>query len=490
MSLPTPSRVQWARRLDMLTVILLALVALVLLAGGMRVRLAGLRLSISSPERLVAAAVLIQLLRHWLVRSPSAWQAARDAARQLVRSEAWQASVPAWLWTRVSIFVVAYLAVALFGYGAPPPWRVSSNEFLNLPARWDSGWYLGIAQQGYQWDRRIIGQQNVAFFPGYPMVVGGLARLFAVRPVSLTESSGDRHSAASWEQTKLTWLGAGLSLIAMLTGLIYLFRLTRGRWGPEAAAGAVLLASTYPFAIFYNAVYTEALFLASAIGAVYHFERREYGRATVWGIMAGACRPNGCVLSIPLAILAVEHAVRLAKAGGTARADIVRELAKGLSCAAMPGVAMLAFTAYLYALSGRWFLWLEAHAAWGRTYQAVDELFQDRFDAIARDGIYNYSQNAPYEILNAVPVVVMLLLVPLVWRRLGLAYAAFLAVNLVPPLASGGFLSMGRVTSVMFPIFMYVATVASSRQLTVLAACSMAFQGLIAALFFTWRPLF
>jgi hypothetical protein len=197
-------------------------------------------------------------------------------------------------------------------------------------------------------------------------------------------------------------------------------------------------------------------------------------------------------LSVPLAVIAVEHTLRAMRTSpdGLSWRQAAPGLARGLACAAMPGAAMLAFTAYLYGISGRWFLWLEAHGAWGRTYQAVDQLFEDRFDAIAREGFYQYSQNAPYEVLNAAPVVLMLLLVPLVWRRLGTAFAVFLVVNLVPPLASGGFLSMGRVTSVMFPVFIYLGAALSARHLTVVAACGMAFQGLVAALFFTWRPLF
>lgn len=467
------------------------LLVLVVATGGIRLRLGEFRVSISSADRLLLGVVLLQVVRHWLQRRPSAWDTARQGLRRLLTSDEWRATMPAWLWTRVTVFLVAYLAVTLFGYGAPPQWRVSANEFLNLPARWDSGWYMGIAQQGYHWDRRIAGQQNVAFFPGYPLALRVLARAFGVRPVAMSETAVDFHSAAAWEQTKLAWLGAGLSLGALLVGLLYLFRLTRERWGPEAASSAVLLAATYPFAVFYNAVYTEALFLAAALGAFYHFGHRRYVWAAVWGAVAGAARPNGCLLSVPLAVMAVEGALRQARAetGGSWRAAWP-ELTRAMLAASMPGVAMLAFTTYLYTLSGRWFLWLEAHGAWGRTYQAVDQLFTDRFEVLAQEGLYNYSQNAPYEILNAVPVVLMLLLVPLMWRRIGLAAAVFVVVNLVPPLSSGGFLSMGRVSSVMFPVFMYLGSVLPARHVAVAGACGMALQALVAALFFTWRPLF
>ena len=61
----------------------------------------------------------------------------------------------------------------LLGY-APntPPWRIYDNDFLNLPARWDTGWYLGVAIDGYSCQPSLANrQQNIAFFPVYPMLM-------------------------------------------------------------------------------------------------------------------------------------------------------------------------------------------------------------------------------------------------------------------------------------------------------------------------------
>ena len=35
--------------------------------------------------------------------------------------------------------------------------------------------------------------------------------------------------------------------------------------------------AAYPFALFFGALYTESLFLLAAVGAFYHFRRREFG---------------------------------------------------------------------------------------------------------------------------------------------------------------------------------------------------------------------
>jgi hypothetical protein len=40
------------------------------------------------------------------------------------------------------------------------------HDLVNLPLRWDAGWYISVARIGYMWTPRDVGrQQNVAFFP-------------------------------------------------------------------------------------------------------------------------------------------------------------------------------------------------------------------------------------------------------------------------------------------------------------------------------------
>jgi hypothetical protein len=60
----------------------------------------------------------------------------------------------------------------------------------------------------------------------------------------------------------------------------------------------------------------------------------------------------------------------------------------------------------------------------------------------------------------------------------------------VPSLASGGWLSVGRATSVLFPVFLWLGEVIPARHRHVWVGGFMALQAFAAALFFTWRPLF
>ena len=79
----------------------------------------------------------------------------------------------------------------------------------------------------------------------------------------------------------------------------------------------------------------------------------------------------------------------------------------------------------------------------------------------------------------------------LIWpvtRRLGVAYGALVAINLAVPLALGGAISIGRLTATMFPLFLWLAAAIPERRLGVWVLLFAVGQGLMAVLFYTWRP--
>ena len=92
-----------------------------------------------------------------------------------------------------------------------------------------------------------------------------------------------------------------------------------------------------------------------------------------------------------------------------------------------------------------------------------------------------------------VQLIAVLFVLTTVWpigRRIGLPYAAMILVNMVTPLLMGGLLSMGRVTSVLFPLFIWLGLAIPARQRTSWLAAFAMLQALLAGVFFTWRPLY
>jgi hypothetical protein len=155
----------------------------------------------------------------------------------------------------------------------------------------------------------------------------------------------------------------------------------------------------------------------------------------------------------------------------------------------MPGIGVLLFSAFAWQLTGHPLAWAEGQAAWGRQYNGLSSLVSQRADWLWHGGLYAYTSQAPGDLVNALGALFVLATVWPVARRLGTAYAVFILVNILPPLAAGGFLATGRFSSVLFPSFAWLGSVVPARHRAAWIASFMAVQAFFAALFYTWRPI-
>jgi hypothetical protein len=97
---------------------------------------------------------------------------------------------------------------------------------------------------------------------------------------------------------------------------------------------------------------------------------------------------------------------------------------------------------------------------------------------------------ALYDSLYGVTALAFTAAIPFVWRRFGAAYGVFMLVNLYLPLSSGAFEGLGRYCSVLFPAFIWLASIRSRFVYTSLVVVFALFYTLGLALFSTVRPLF
>ena len=248
----------------------------------------------------------------------------------------------------------------------------------------------------------------------------------------------------SYERYYVWHLAAGLvvALAAFLWGLAYyVYRLAREDLDDRSATSAVLLLCAFPFAVFYGAPYSESLFLLATVAAFFHARQSEWGVACVWGALAGLTRPNGFVLCIPLALLALRARARSPRAW--------------LAVAAPLG-GLAAFSLYLLAHTGNPLAWLDAHAAWGRSISATDMLLAFPLEFRSGEVLYNGTLGEPLRWLDGGAAILALALVVPLTRRLGWAYGSWIVVNLALAIGSGGLLSVGRVVSTLFPLFIYL----------------------------------
>lgn len=465
---------KWATALDVFAVAMGLIALSVAIGGGFRVWMFDARLSVMDWWRPALWSVVAVAIRHAVVRHDPLPQHVWRATLEWWRSPDRGVVLPLHLVSRLGALIIGFLGVILVGF--PPEaanrWKIYNNDFLDLPARWDTGWYLGIATEGYRYIANAPEnyQQNIAFFPAFPMLMRYLAVLLGRQTV---------------------WVGVAISIVAFYLAMTYFLRFARLMLKDEQqAVTAVALLAMYPFALFFSTAYTEGLFLLTVIATVYHFHQRQWVRAFVWGVVSGLTRPNGSLLSIVLALMAIAPLWDAARKRVTMPADGWGSLIRKIVVAGAPGYGMLLFSAYIYTLTGNPFMWTRQNIAWGRVYRGLDSIVSDRVDFIAANGLYSYASTQTIDFFYAVFVALAVVAVWPVFRRFGVAYAAFILITILPPMAAGGMLSMGRVTSVLFPVFLWLGGAIPDRHRVAWITAFAVLQSFVAVMFFTWRPLY
>ena len=224
------------------------------------------------------------------------------SARHDLRGALRWSAPPAVAWVLASLLTWLVARASDVAY-----WTAAGRE------RWDSTHYLSISRDGYEMFRCLdrpgyaeagfpdVICGNVAWFPGYPMVV---------RMVSATGLSYDTAAIVVSE----------LALLGMFVALWWLMgaRLTWAT-GLTLAIGVV-----FPGGVYYHAVFPIALGTLALLVAVIGVKRGSWGLAAAGGFVAASCHLVGAVV-VGMLLLSVffawkddRPAVRAAKAGGSA----------------------------------------------------------------------------------------------------------------------------------------------------------------------------
>jgi Mannosyltransferase (PIG-V) len=409
--------------------------------------------------------------------------ARRRAIASVRDSEAVRAAVRIGLSTRMAVLLVAIFAALSFGPASGGLARENAARFdqpelthaLAAPvlaplARWDSAWYLTIADSGYAGSTA-----RAAFFPLYPLLVRGVSEL-----------GGASHGA-------LLVAAYVVSLAVFLAALVLLYRLTELELGARLARPALLLLSVFPAAVYFGAPYSESLFLLLAVGAFYAARTNRWAWAGACAGLASATRSAGLLLLIPLAM--IWWSSRPRRAG-----DAAWLLLAPLGVAAYAGWLGLAEGDALRFLDVQdaWFrhLAVPLGGAWDGLVAAFDGLRQLAsgsrtpvyFDKAAGDPF----RIAAINIMLFATLVFAVIACVGVFRRLPRAYGAWVAASLVLPLTfpvtPQPLMSLPRFVAVLFPIFMWLALVCEERRVTdLVVGCSAVGLGLFTAEYASWH---
>ncbi len=364
--------------------------------------------------------------------------------------------------------------------GITHPFGAFGDELVAPMARWDTVWFLAIADGGYGDD-----PARPAFFPLYPLLARAVGSPLGSSLVG----------------------GIVVSWVAYLVALAVLHRLATVELGDARAARyAVLACGLFPMAFFHTAVYSEGLFLALSIGAVYAGRQGSWAWAGALGALAAGTRSAGVLLVVPLALL---HLRARREAGlplvrGPLRAHVP------LVAVALVPVGMLAFCGWFALTGGEARAPLDAQQVWFRefsgpfvgvwdgwvaAYQGARQLLSG-----AREPVYFAQAGGdPFVVAqeNLVLFAFLLACVPAivgVVRRLPLAYGAYvvaaLALPLSTPVAPQPLMSTPRFLAVLFPLYLWAGgwlAGRSPRAAAIVLGISAALLCFFTARFATWH---
>jgi hypothetical protein len=343
------------------------------------------------------------------------------------------------------------------------------SVFWDAFTRYDAGWYYQIAANGY---RFVAGGPavglgkagKIAFFPVYPLLMRYVGRLF-----------GDTPADPYLGGIAVSWLAFALALIAVTA-------LARLDLPARRAEHAALLIAVFPFAFFYGLVYTEALFLLFTVVSFYGFRTRRWILGGICGGLATATRVNGILMLPALAWIAWR--------GSEPNARDRAAAAIGLALVAC-GVG--AYSMYVYTLTGNPFEWAASIQRWGYYPGGSPWMAPVRLVRMLVTHPYRYltgDRMAPYDTLYGLAGICFVIAIPFVWRRLGAGYGLFMLLNLYLPLSSGAFEGVGRYCAVLFPCFIWLASIRSRAVTMGLVVVFSLFYTLALALYTTGHPLF
>jgi hypothetical protein len=351
------------------------------------------------------------------------------------------------LWTRAAIWAAALFSLFVFVPNRHPRaarWDDPSlthdlGAVTDVWARWDSVWFLRIAEHGYS---SAAGAAS-AFYPLYPGSVAVLGRaLFG-------------HYVLA---------GILVSLSAALGSCLLLYRLAEERLGADGARRAVLYLALFPFALFLQAVYSESLYLLLTLAAFVLAERKRFLAAGGAAGLALLTRPTGLALLPALALIAWHERDRL----------------RALASLAVAPLVFAAYPLYLWRAEGDPWAFLHAQKIWSRHLSPAGPLggiwdgLRAGWAGVEQlaSGSHTHVYWTPVQDTDPIRaatlnleclafLVLFVVLTIIAWRRFGAPYGLFAAVSLAIPLSVPSerwpLLSLPRFGLTIFPLFLALA---------------------------------
>lgn len=318
------------------------------------------------------------------------------------------------------VFSQKYLAI-----GRTDIWSAGPIWYYQL-LQWDSEWYFKIATEGYRYNGDPTVQQNIVFYPLYPMLARGLATISGLTPAD------------------------ALLLVSNVAGLfavVVLFKLVREEFGDQLALATTALLSFFPASVLLSAGYTEPLALLLIVSFFLVLRRKHYLSAALLAGLTLSVRSTGIVL-LPVLLWEMFRS-----------RDQKSFLVALLPCILLATSGIWLFMIYLWSSFGTPFAFSDGQTAFHQgTTLATRLIAALKFEPFTRMMLNDWNPWGQASWFTLLFVV----LIAVGWSRLPSTWTLFATGVLLLPyltLSGGpaGFVSMSRFNLVSFPLFVVLA---------------------------------
>lgn len=185
--------------------------------------------------------------------------------------------------SRIVVIIVSLATVLLIGTRNVAGWNVDV-PLAGIFARWDSSYYLTIAQDGY------IQENLYAFRPLYPLLLRLVATLL---------------NSINWQT--MTVIGFIANNLFFFLSVLFLYKLTELVLDREHASRTVVLFSFQPATVYLLAIYPEALYISLLFASFYYLQRSKVFTSAFLAFLAALTRPEGVFVSVIYLMKGMEY---------------------------------------------------------------------------------------------------------------------------------------------------------------------------------------
>jgi hypothetical protein len=314
--------------------------------------------------------------------------------------------------TRLLIIGIAYFSSIKIEFDEP-----FQGSFLDLFSRYDAGFYIHIAIEGYEYSAK--GLPTINFFPFYPILI----KIFNLLIGNLIGGPGI--------------IGYIISNVSLAIAAIYLYLLARLDFDENISIKSVFYMLIFPASFYFSIIYTEGLFLLLTISAFYYARKKQWLIASLLGFFISLTRIPGVFIFIPFLIEYLDLNFNSLKIS-------VKKIKKDILYLLLIPAGLLSFMIYQYITFKDPLAFYHAKSYLNINYSSFAE-------TIVSAGNYHLFNRIMF---LGFLIFTLIIIIYLYFSEVRLSYIIYSLVFLFVYLSTGKIEAIHRYVAILFPLYM------------------------------------